>query len=133
MIIEIIEFMREIGMKASRETIVKIYEYLFEMMKAGRIITFRENDKLIGFCTYTMCDSVEVVYEKDIWDDEALGAYIEMIVCSRWTKKLREMLEKAIASKYPNFEYGAWHRPGQDDDRILIVNRRYHVPSKHTE
>ena len=137
MIIEIIYFLRTFGLTASREQVINIYDYLHKMMQSGRLITFRNNDKLIGFCTYSMCDQFEPLYEKKIWeysdhDEDGKAAYIEMIVCEKWNKKLREMVEKTIASKYPNYEYGVWHRPTQDDDKIVIAKRRDYVSSKHS-
>jgi hypothetical protein len=125
MILEIIELMGKMGARFTRNKILKVYDYLLAMMRDGRVITFRDDNKLVGFCTYSLCDNAAPFYGKGTWDylsDDDMGdlAYIEMIVSFRWDKKLRNLIETTIASKHPNFKYGVWHRPGQDRDRIII-------------
>lgn len=135
MIYEILELLLRSGFRPSKPKMLIVYQYFLNMMKAGRVITFREQDELIGFCTYSMTNAHDAVYEKSMWDyvehnEEGKGAYIEMIVSYKWDKKLRLLVEEAIAKKYPNFEYGVWHRPTENHDRMLIVRRKHNVPSK---
>lgn len=136
MIIELIELMKKFGMKVNLRELSELYEYLLLMLKDGRIITFRENNDLFGFCVYSMTDDPYDNYDNKMFqykehDVDAKGCYFELIVSLKWDKKLRILLEDAISSRFPNFEYGVWHRPSLNDDRILIVNRRKNVPDKH--
>lgn len=135
MIFEIIELLLRFGFNPNRTKMMIVYQYLYSMMKGGRVIAIREDDRLIGFATYSMTDIYDAIYEKSMWDfiphnEAGKYAYIEMIVCEKWDRKLRNLIEDAIANHYPDFEAGVWHRPSKNHDRLLIVRRKHNVPGK---
>jgi len=102
MIYEILELLLISGFRPSKAKMLIVFQYFMNMLKAGRIITFREQGDLIGFCTYSMTDCYEECSDKNLWDfidhnESGKGAYIEMIVSYKWDRKLRHLVEEAIA------------------------------------
>lgn len=127
--IEIIKIMGEMGFKFFERDLDKMIAYIMNMIKDERVIVINNDSQPYSVAFFSITDSVDEFLIKDTWDykphhPEGKIIYVEKIVSKGWDKDLRRILEHTVRTKYPQLEYGVWHRYAKQGDRMVMTKRR---------
>lgn len=114
------------------ENSVRLHALNYRKLMAddGRIIqiTDGENKAVIVF---SLTNDPEKLLEKGQWDfvkSENFGRFffIEKMITTKWTPKLRRKVQEVIQKNFTNFEKAMWVRSKLNKEIIIKVKRRDH-------
>jgi hypothetical protein len=119
---DIIKILGEIGVLFRTKIIDDAIDYFALMLYDERIILIKKDGNPHAIICFSMTDEPEIYLKKKTWDylsHDVLGKtiYVEKIVSKGWDKELRDQFEREIIKRYPQIEYGVWHREGKHGDR----------------
>ncbi|MDO8656152.1 MAG: hypothetical protein Q7K45_02860 [Nanoarchaeota archaeon] len=128
-VVEILKFMGELGVLYEPKTLPMAFDYVSDMLHDHRIVEIRKDGTPHAIIFFSVCNDYEPYLKKGEFEylpDNPSGKiiYVEVMIARRWTRELREKFEELLATKYPNFEYGVWHRMASWGDRKVIAKRR---------
>ena len=128
--IDVIKMLGEMGLKfRSSCELDSAILYFINMIKDERIILISEDGEPYAVIAYSMTDDPDTFLKKETWDylqHDPIGniVYVEKIVSKSWNRELRNILEHVVSAKYPQMEYGMWHKWAKWGDRKVISKRR---------
>lgn len=127
--IQIIELMGEMGYKFNEKDIDPMIAHILNMLKDERIMVINKDSKPYAIMFYSITDSIDEFLVKETWDykphhPEGKIVYVEKIISMGWDKDLRRIIEQTVRTKYPQVEYGVWHRWAKWGDRMVVTKRR---------
>ncbi len=128
-VIDILKFMGELGVLYREKTLPLAFDYIADMLHDRRIIEINRNGSPHAIIFFSVCNDYEPYLKKAEFEykpDNPAGKiiYIECMISRGWTKQLRQEFESVLADRYPDFEYGVWHRFAIWGDRKVIIKRR---------
>lgn len=128
-VVEILKFMGELGVLYEEKDIPMACDYVSDMLYNHRIVEIRKDSRPHAIIFFSVCDDYEPYLKKGEFQylpDNPSGKiiYIEVMICRKWTRELREQFETLLTTKYPNLEYGVWHRMAPWGDRKVTSKRR---------
>jgi len=135
---DILCVMGEAGVRFTRESLPKVFNYVSRMVEDHRCITISDHmGEKVGVIFFSVCEDWEPHYRRDKWEYVPHNPgghilYIELAASSVWNKHLRRDFEDGLLQKYPNLQVGVWHRWGRRCDRRVIAKRRTYVSDTHS-
>ena len=128
--LEILKFLGELGVLYRKRTLPLAFDYVEDMLHNERIIEIRENGLPYAMIFYSVTNDPYSFLKKGEFefkehDPYASTVYIEKMISREWTKELRKQFESFLVERYPQLEYGIWHRYSKWGDRQVTVKRRF--------
>lgn len=116
----------EWGWQIKHEHYVAFSDYLKAMLKKNRVMLILKDGEIEAIILFYITDNYDKVYKKFDWevvDDNENGnlAYIDKMVCKKYTKSLRMAIYDALVEKYPNIDEAMYLRA---KDRKVIIRRQ---------
>jgi hypothetical protein len=126
-------FMGRLGARYPLTILETIMDYTTRMLEDERVIAVHRTEIPHAIIFFSISDSPDVFLAKGSWEyvpHDSFGkiVYLEKLICRKWDKELRKNVEAILIEKYPQLEYGIWHRYAKWGDRKVIAKRRlFHV------
>lgn len=122
------------GWVIRHEHYIAFCDYLKEMVKRNRVFIVKDEEEIIALCFYFLTDDFNEVYKKGTWDvieDDPSGhqIYIDKLVCRTWTRKVRESVQEAIQTRFPQVAEGYYHRAPKDRCVKILRGDKYELQS----
>jgi len=107
--------------------------YCQKMMKMGRVIVIVNGPNIEALVFFYLTNDYTKIYKKGEWDiamDDMFGsqAYIDKMVCKRWTLEIRRKLQTLIEERFPSVKEAFYHRA--PFDRCVRIKRREELCTK---
>jgi len=115
------------GWQINVEDYVAFSDYLKEMLKRNRVIVIMNEQEIEGIIFFYLTNDYKTIYKKPTWevvsdDSEGSQIYIDKMLCKKFTKELRVRLAEEIEDRFPNVQFGIYHRV--PFDRYIKIRRR---------
>lgn len=119
----------EMGCLFYQHELKSALDYFQKMLEADRIVYILSDDKPYAFLFISLTNDPDAFLKKGKWeylDQDEAGKilYVEKLISKGWDKETRVLFEKLITEKYPQIEYGLWHRWAKWGDRKVTSKRR---------
>lgn len=106
-------------------------KYIETMVHRNRLIAIEDENGLCAIITFFLTNDYETFYKKGLWDtplddDNGTQIYVDKMVCSKYSKDLRNALKETIEELFPLVEIGVYHRAPKDRC-VKIYRRRTHA------
>lgn len=127
--IEVMKLMGDMGLMYKESELDETICYFMNMIKDERVIKVDKDGTPYAILVYSITDDCEPFLKKRTWEykphfPDGKTAYVEKIVSKGFDKELRTIFEQIIRTKYPQIEYGAWHKWAKWGDRKVVTKRR---------
>ena len=104
--------------------------YLLEMMKRKRVMVVMDDDLIVAILCFFITNDYSKLYKKGMFevaseDEYGSQMYIDKMVCKRWTKQIRELMQDAIEYEFPQVDEVYYHRAPKDRCVRLLTRRCY--------
>ena len=128
-VIDLMKSMGEMGTMFREKDINDIIDYCALMLHDERVIQIDCEGKPCAFIFYSITDEPEKFLKKGTYEyfphePKSKTVYVEKLVSLSWNRDLRVIFERIIRDKYPQLEFGVWHRRGNWGDRKVVTQRR---------
>ena len=102
-------------------------EYTTTMLRNRRVIFVNSEDGLEAVIFFFITNDYSKLYKKSRWaipveDEGGSQAYIDKMICHRWTHGIRRHIQDFIESNFPNVVEAFYHRA--PFDRCVKITRR---------
>lgn len=120
-------FFLSCGKMIKTDGIRRFNRYVLDMVRRNRVIIINDERGMVAVLFYFLTDDVSRFKNRPMFskiDDQDSGSilYIDMLVGRKWTKSVREALQEAIETKYPEVMEAHWLR--EPKNRNVIIKRR---------
>lgn len=114
------------GYQIKPSQINRFNEYLWIMLRRGRVAMVENEEGLQAVIFYFLTDDLAPFENKPTWatpEDSDTGHifFVDKMLCRKWTKSVREQIREQIEAKYPQVEEGHWLR--RPYNRHVILKR----------
>lgn len=101
--------------------------YLNKMLKANQVIIVKDEGLIIAILTFFTTNDYDKLYKKSTWEfvkseQDGHQLYVDKMVCSNWTKRVRIAIQRAIQEAFPFVTEAYYHRAPKD--RLVKIKRR---------
>ena len=127
--VDLMIILGSLGVMFRAKEVMASIDYFSNMIETGRVIIIYKDGDPYAVMTFSITNDYEPFFKKKTWDYLAHDPsgkiiYIEKLVSKGWDRTMRIQFQDEISEKYPNLEYGVWHRIAQWGDRKVITKRR---------
>ena len=118
------------GWYVKPEAYKEFREYLLGMMKRKRVMVVMKDELIVAILCFYITNDYTKLYKKGTWDlaiedENGSQMYIDKLVCRRWTKSIRELVQDSIEYQFPQVEEVYYHRAPKDRCVKLLTRRCY--------
>ena len=129
---QLMKFAGELGAYYPESKLAQIYDYFYRMLHDGRVIIIEDDNLPFAICFFSITGDSEPFWMKPTWtylehDSRSSHVYIEKLICRKWTRQMRHLIEQAFLDKHPHLLTATWHRETKQDDRTVKTRRLNHV------
>lgn len=116
------------GYQIKPEYYVRFKAYFMEMVRRHRVIFLHDDDNtIVAVITFFITDDAKTFSNKPEFStplDNETGreAFIDKMICKKWTLQARKAIEGAITGSFPTVELAYWLR--EPENRPVLVYKR---------
>jgi len=128
--VHLANLMQNWGWKIKPKHYQSFSDYLREMLSRNQVMIVMDGEFIEAVLFFYITNDYSKLYKKSTWaigesDPDGHQMYIDKMVCRKWTKSVRESVQRAIQEKFPQVNEAYYHRAPYDRCVKIMKREKY--------